>query len=160
MALAQRIKERWRLHGLEHSTTATIEDVHDFASKNRILLPDDLATYFLQVNGMPDDVWDEEMLHFHPLAHVSTLDEPVRIGQELYSSAISTNFRPGSLFVIADYLIGSHFYAIHLTAQATSNNPVLWILPPECYVMGASFTDFMERYLSDPGSIVFPSALL
>jgi hypothetical protein len=62
-------------------------------------------------------------------------------------------FDPDSLFIIADFLLGSHYFAVHLTPSPAEISPVLRIFENECEPRAPSFTDFITTYLDDPDTV-------
>jgi hypothetical protein len=64
-----------------------------------------------------------------------------------------------SWFVFIEYLCYSHVYAIRLSSSPADTSPVLWICGPSYVTIANSLTEFVEAYLRDPNSILFPKDL-
>ena len=128
-SLGDRLKENWANHGLQPRSGASEAEVRAFEEHQSIVLPSDLREYFRTVDGC-DDV-DRDEFRFFPLAQV-----------EKYKSPKDS----GSYFVLVDYMIGSHGYAIRLSAEPSDANPVVlaWV---DGSRVAESFTEFVEKYL-------------
>ncbi len=111
------------------------DDIQAFEQRNGVLLPPDLREYFLRLNGID---LDPGLFRFWPLSRLIPLKS---------SSAVA--LETGRYFIFADYMVGTWYYAIYLGNDSFLQNRV--ILPdfPSRPVIAHSFSEFVERYLTD-----------
>ena len=144
----EKLINHWTDCGLKISRGCRESSVRRFEVQNGVILPGDLRSYFLQVNGMLPDAREDCDLTgfcFWPLERVKS------VTQELsrHSSLMPRNAEDHLHFVFADYLQWSWAYAIRLTDSATGPNPIIYVGTPEPKVVANSFTQFVELYLKD-----------
>lgn len=112
-------------------------------------LPMDLRDYFLCVNGMPSGVCDEVLIRFWMLEEVKPLSE----GAPDFSSPRYIN-SPESVFLLADYSIWAHAYAIRLSRN-TELNEIFVVGGNSPILIFKSFSEFVDSYITDK-YLLFP----
>jgi hypothetical protein len=142
--LVDELVKRWHGSGAAIRPGNVRANVIAFERERGVELPADLVEYFVRVDGMAEGSWDEHCIRFWPLAEMKT------VVQELGDDP-SVAYR--DYFVFADYSLWAHAYAIRLD----SKNDVVIVGGDKPIRVASSFTDFVEKYLTQPMSL-FPSA--
>ena len=144
LSSAQRVKHHWLSHNVAFNEGVSADFLADFERRFGVVLPHDMRDYFLAVNGMQEDVTDDEMLRFWPLEEV----KPLPSGAPGYATAdyIDT---PESIFLFADYSLWAHAYAIRLSASELSKNEIFIIGGDYPILLFQSFSELVESYLAD-----------
>lgn len=116
-----------------------------FEASHQVSLPDDMRAYLLRADGMVD--WEIEADNYF---HFAALEEVKPVTAEL-------PHRPNYMgyFYIADYLIHSWSYAIHLT-PGTSYGSVAIFYGDTPMPVAVSFTEFLRYYLHEPDRLLAP----
>lgn len=140
--IGRSLKNLWASLGVEINPGVSTEELTAFESKYRVSLPADLRDYFLTVDGMAEDVTDDALIRFWSLNEVKPLHE----GAPEYSDPTYIQ-QAETLFVFADFCIWSHAYAIRLSSDSESPNPVFVIGGEQPEKMFASFSDLVASYL-------------
>ena len=143
--IGRSLKNCWASLGVEINRGVSTEELTVFESKYSVRLPADLRDYFLTVDGMAEDVTDDSLIRFWPLNEV----KPVTEEAPAFSDS-SYILEAESLFVFADFCIWSHAYAIRLSSDNESPNPVFVIGGEQPEKMFDSFSDLVASYLIDP----------
>jgi len=115
-----------------------------------LLLPNDLVTYFNQINGSNDE-YDNRFYRFYPFSNFKSINDNLKNwnGTPDYSNIVNTLPDFESYFVFADYSICIFSYAIKLYPDFSLINQVLVICGDEYKVIANSFSDFIDLYLDD-----------
>jgi hypothetical protein len=141
--IGERLRERWVATGLPVRPGVRPGEIDAFESKYGVFLPPDLRDYFATVDGMEsDDYW----LEFLRLGAVRSVPDEMA-DYPAFSDIVNTLPDAGQHFVIANFMLSSHFYAIRLSRENSQRTPVLWILGEHHAQIANSFTEFGERYL-------------
>ena len=129
--------------------------VSAFEKRNGISLPEDLRSYFLDLNGTEGD-------YAHGIIRFWSLDECVTVANEIQSAGSraaliqSAYDQPSAemnnYFIFADHLHESQLYAIRLRPE-TEPNSVVVLDGSQPAEVAASFSDFVRRYLATPESL-------
>ena len=147
--VADKLADHWALQKLAVSPGAVPQAVRQFEATHKVILPDELRSYFLRHDGMgqywPNDQ-DAKGFAFWSLARIRPAAEELA---ERSSSEAPVDL--DGYFAFADYLGWSWAYAIRLTADLADNNPVIMIgtadgVPLE---IASSFGEFVDLYLQD-----------
>ncbi len=137
----------WSESGIRNERGATAEEFAAFEQRYRVALPADLRAYFRWVNGTAGGslgMDDDDLFGWWHLDQVRTFaEEKVKAGPD-----------PRQCYVFADYSIWGYAFAVHL-AQPDSSPVVVSYGDRHRYV-AASFHEFIEHYLSDPRSVLYP----
>lgn len=132
--------EHWHRQGSIVSTVkATPEEIGKWQAKFGVHLPSDLREYFVRANGMLDgDKLDfgHDLTSFLPMSAVV----PGNQWDERYDQP--------DLFVIADYLISSHWWCVHLTKQPSEHSRVYVCGGERPKLVASSLTEFLRSYMS------------
>jgi cell wall assembly regulator SMI1 len=158
--LADGLLQMWRDEELALNPGASKDEIQSFEERNGVVIPEDMRQVFERANGMANNMWDGDMIAFHPLERMVTLceEEGCRLPEHRHDPTLLGDV--GNIFVFADYLISSHYYAIRLfPASHHAPNEVLWLLNKMHAVIAPSFSGFLERYIADRNSILFPDEL-
>jgi hypothetical protein len=149
LTLAERLRERWASTGIPVRPGVRLEEIRAFESKYGISLPSDLWDYFTTVDGMERWESDEEMLEFLHLEAVKSVPEYLAdfLGVPDYGNIVHTLPNAEWHFVIADFMIASHVYAIRLSDDVSRGTPVVFICGDSHMRIASSFTEFVEMYL-------------
>jgi len=156
---AVRLRDYWSSIRVDVRPGVSHQAIQSFESKNGVLLPGDFSQYLLSADGMNGSQSDDALISFWPLDSVATIPECLSdfAGIPDYSQ-IGTHLRDaGSYFVFADYLIWSHVYAIKLSPCRADRDLILWVCGSNYCLVAESFSEFLQMYLDDPESVLFPS---
>jgi len=148
MVNINRLIERWQTHGITCPPGVTIGDIEMFERNHDVVLPTDMRTYFLAVNGMGElGTCDEDFFSFWPLQELITISEDLPEGSFGFQDA-------KRCFMFADHSIALPTFAIRLTADANASTPVASVFADfgafKVQYFFDSFTDFISHYLDDP----------
>lgn len=138
------LKNHWLSKGLEVNPGVSTEELTAFESRYQVLLPADLRDYVLAVNGMAEGVMDDALIRFWSLNEVKPMPEEA----PAYADPAYIQ-DPKSLFFFADYSIWCHAYAIRLSSNSETANPVIVIGGEKPTRMYDSFSELVSDYLTD-----------
>jgi len=143
-SIGQSLKNHWLSHNIEINAGVSKAALDSFEAKYSVKLPADLRDYFLWVNGMPAGVVDEALIRFWALEEVKPLSE----GAPDYSNPQYIK-KPESVFLLADYSLWAHAYAIHLVSAPIESNKVFVIGGEYPIPLFNSFSELVDSYLTD-----------
>jgi hypothetical protein len=150
-AVGEKIRAHWQASGMVLPSGNTEAGIKDFESRYNVRLPQDFRDYFLRVNGMEThwpNAQDKEGFTFWPLERANTVLEEA--ANHLHSDEWSSFSGAESLFIFADYLDWSWAYAIKLSSDTLSGNPVFIIGKKKTPIeVAGSFSEFVNLYLID-----------
>jgi cell wall assembly regulator SMI1 len=145
--IGERLRAHWHAQGIKLPPGVSEDRLKDFETRFGVALPTDLREYFLHVDGLSEPFqWDQDLFNFYPLSEVESIsDLEIMIEDK------------SSYFVIADHSIWLPAFAIRLAPSATGPHPVIAIETDNkggygSTVVANSFSEFVERYLSDEPS--------
>lgn len=140
--------ERWQSQGITCPPGVTIADMEAFERRHYIVLPPDMRTYFLTINGMGErGTCDDDFFSFWPLQELITIAD--------YLPDRSSGFPDASkCFMFADHSIALPTFAIRLSSDPNVSTPVASVFADfgafKVQYFFDSFTDFVNHYLADP----------
>ncbi len=144
----EKLIPHWQSCGITIQQGVAESRIQEFEDKYRVLLPLDLKSYFLQVDGMKmtlDDSKDKEGFSFWPLSQVKTVElEYTQLRIEPYTAQNLESF-----FVFVDYFDWSWAYAIYLSPELAAPNQVILIGKEEPIKIADCFTAFVDLYISN-----------
>jgi hypothetical protein len=140
----QRLKNHWLSHDVKFNAGVSEASLAAFEAEFNVLLPSDLRDYFLAMNGMPDEVTDDDLNRFWMLEELTTL--PTGAPDYARENYIDN---PESLFLFADYSIWAHAYAIRLGSVSLQSHEVVIIGYKSPVTIAQSFSEFVDLYLTD-----------
>lgn len=143
-SVGESLKRHWESHSVDINCGVSESELDSFEAKHGVVLPEDLRDYFLCVNGMRPDVVDDGMIRFWMLEEVKPLPQ----GAPEYSDPRYIQ-NPESLFLFADYSIWAHAYAIRLESAPLQSNEIVIIGYETPVSLSASFSQFVDRYLTE-----------
>src|SRR5690349_7891094 len=141
--LYQKLRNFWIMQAVESGTGASEAEIAAFESTYQIILPDDVRSYFLKVNGMKKSTegMDNKMMTFYSLKDVKPLSKEME-GYEIENAE--------SYFVFADYNITSWYYAVQLSGNTEQPACVFRIdIDGTLTKLERSFSRFIERYFNE-----------
>jgi hypothetical protein len=154
--ISERLRAHWSAQDIEPSAGVLEVHLQQFELYFGVAIPDDMRDYFLHVNGMgglftlDNNLFfgDKDFFRFWPLQEV------VRMSDAYEDLPIED---PSSFFIFADHSICLPAYAIRLTASRTTGHEVIAIESNRrdgysVSVVAYSFSEFVERYLTDETS--------
>lgn len=146
--IGDRLEAHWKTQGIKPPAGVSEGRLREFENRFSITLPPDLRGYFLRVNGMGSrSESDDDWFSFWPIEDV------VRASEEYEDQFIEDQ---ASYFVFADHSICLPAYAIRLASSESFLHPVIAIYSDQreyrTSIVARSFSEFVERYLSDPES--------
>ena len=138
----------WRTHGAAPGSGVHETEIAAFEVRHGVRLPRELREYFATLNGLAHgrDDMDNETIGFWRLAQVASIVE------EAPGAGIP---EPGRCFVIADYLIGSHFYVARLPDDPAAPAEILWVWHSGFGRLAASFAEFVELYMAGDEAVLY-----
>lgn len=143
-SVGESLKRHWSSHNVEINAGVSGAALKSFEDKYDVVLPTDLHDYFLSVNGMPPDIVDDAFIRFWMLEEV----EPLSQGAPDFSHPQYIQ-APDSIFLFADYSVWAHAYAICLTKTSAESNKVFIIGQDSPVLISNSFTEFVDKYLTN-----------
>lgn len=141
IGVGESLQRHWALHQVDANAGVSREELNAFEAKYGVVLPPDMRSYFLCVNGMASDVVDEELIRFWMLDEVKPLNE----GAPEFSNPLYIQ-RPESMFLFADYSLWAHAYAIRLESVPLQSNEVCIIGIERPITIANSFSEFVAHY--------------
>lgn len=150
------MKKHWVSIGETVRPGASPDAIESFSTAYEISLPQDLCDYFRTVDGMEETETDNLLLHFFRLSAVKpVIEELAQVGGVPdYRPIKKTLADPERYFVFADYMIGSHVYAIRLSPDKSAATPIIWICGSRWRVVAATFSEFGEKYFANPDELL------
>lgn len=151
--IAKRLATHWGREGNPPGHGASPEAVSAFESSHKVVIPAEMRDYLLELDGMgqywPDDQ-DANGFSLWPIARIRPVAEEL--------AALGKNSIPGleHYFAFADYMAWSWAYAILLTHEESSDNPVVIIGMDSPVRVASSFGEFVDLYLEDSPRLYGP----
>jgi hypothetical protein len=145
--IGESLKNYWLRQGIKINPGVSEMELSTFEHKYNVRLPEDLKDYFYMVNGFHNSDVDGEFITFLPLYEI----EPLSVNWSQVPEA-------KSYFILADYCISCHVYAIKLTKDTNFDNPVFIDFndkksPTQ---IADSFSEFAQSYLKNDYKVLFP----
>jgi hypothetical protein len=140
----QRLKKHWISQNVKFNEGVSEKALSAFEQAFGVLLPLDIREFFLTLNGMPDDVTDNEMIRFWMLEEV----KPLPSGARGFATSDYID-HPESVFLFADYSLWAHAYAIRLLASPLERNDIFMIGGDRPILLFRSFGELIDSYLND-----------
>jgi SMI1 / KNR4 family (SUKH-1) len=140
--LLVRFLASWFAGSAEPRTGASEADVREFEGRHALRLPAEFEAYIRRANGMQSGEMDSErLIRFYGIDEMAPLagDE---VGGDHYAG----------YFVFADFMIGSHEYAIALAGPHYGKVAIADDTGPP-RIVAESFVDFMDKYLHAPAAL-------
>ena len=145
----ERLRAKWADSGILAPAVADNSLIAEFEQRYRVVLPDDLRTYFTTVNGTIErrlGMDDADLIGFWHLDQVRTFAE-----EELADIPDAS-----SIFAFADQSIQVYTYGVRLSDGAAAPTPVVATVGSSHVVVSPSFVEFIERYLHGDRSAIYP----
>ncbi len=136
---------RWSNQDIEAWEVATPAEIAAFERENGVALPTDLRRYFAVINGTRSGRDDRYGVGFWHLKRVSSFAD----------THVSADPDAARTFAFADWS-WEVVYGVRLSEDAREETPVFASLPSGRVQVAASFSEFVEGYLANPGSVLFP----
>jgi hypothetical protein len=142
-ALGDRLKSHWLAQGRTIKPYVTTERIRAFEASRGVLLPADLCEYLLVVNGTGryTGLYDDMFCFW-------SLEEFTPLSAE-HPDAVCFEERM-AYFLFADHSINLPAYAIRLSSNPTTSNPVVAVYSDggeySSYCVVDTFTEFVEAY--------------
>ena len=115
------------------ASAATLES---FEQKYDAVLPSDTRAFYLAVDGMDDDCPFESFIRVLPIGEINPVCDEF------------PDDHPRDAFIIGDWSLGAHFYAIDLLGTAGPAGAVYLAHDPPLRV-ASTFADFVHKVLRD-----------
>ena len=151
-SVEEKLITHWQADGLAIQSGVTGDQISSFEKKYQVVMPSDLKSYFLQVNGMKttlNDCKDKEGFSFWSLSEVKTVE--LELNQVRIEPYATQNLE--SFFVFVDYFDWSWAYAIYLSSEPTAQNQVILIGKEHPIKIADSFTAFVDLYISNSAKL-------
>ena len=143
-----RLADHWRAHGAAPGSGAPEAEIATFETRHGLRLPRELREYFATLNGLEHgrDDMTNETIGFWPLAEVAP------VAAEAPNAGIP---EPERCIVLADYLIGSHYYVARLPKDTAAPAQILWVWRDGFGSLAGSFAQFVERYMAGDEAVLY-----
>jgi hypothetical protein len=143
-----KLKVLWEIEGDAIFIPATDNQILSFQSKNNLVIPKDLAEYFILLNGT-NERYDERFFQFYSFDQFKNIDEELKNwgGVPDYRNIVNTLLDYETYFVFADYSFHMFSYAIRLYPNETSKNEVLVVCGDQYSHIANSFSEFIDLYI-------------
>ena len=152
ITLGNRLRNYLLSEGTECGVAASDEQISKFESRNTTTIPDDLRSYFREVNGTAGD-YAYGLIRFWSIDEVCTVAKDIAAKRHLPALIHSRYAAPiegqETLFVFADYMYEAQLYAIELSSTE-KRHQVMILDGGEPKKVADSFSDFVNHYLSNP----------
>ncbi len=150
------LMERWQADGIECPPGVMSADIEVFERRHNVVLPPDMRTYFLKVNGMGEyGTCDDNFFSFWPLQELISIADRLPDRSSGFSDA-------SRCFMFADHSVALPTFAIRLASDPNASTPVASVFSDfgafKVQYFFDSFTDFVNHYLANPfeTSLVLP----
>jgi hypothetical protein len=146
--VGESLRKCWLRQGVGLNPGASADDLAAFEARYHVRLPSDLRDYFAAVNGFGGSGFgtDGEGITFLGLGEVKPLSE-------YWSPDVPD---ADDYFVLADFDISAHVYAIRLLNNSGAGNPVVVVYDGRPVEVAGSFSEFAEGYLENNNAVLFP----
>lgn len=123
----------------------------DFEEYNRVILPEDLKSYF-RILGNRQSEYDDNLFRFFSLKDFKSINDQLRSfdGVPDYSNIVNTLEGYEKYFVFADYMFHLSSYAIELGPHYNEFNSICVISGDRYKVIAKSFSLFAEVFVNEP----------
>ena len=132
----------------------SLENISLFESKNNIIVPEDLKTYFKILNGT-NGSYDSLFFEFYSVDRIKRIDDEYKDWEGIpdFNNIINTlqNFK--HYYVFANYSFHLFAYCINLNVESPLRNSVLVVCGDKYKVIANSFTEFVGLYLEESISL-------
>ena len=148
-----KIRELWNESSINKTALATAYELSLFETNYELALPDDLANYFLFLNGT-DGSYDKNLFRFYSFKEFLPIKNGLANwqGTPNYKNIVKSLPDHEKYFVFSDYSFHFSAFAIKLNKEIADNN--VYIIHGSYYEKIANtFGEFMELYLKDSPSI-------
>lgn len=144
------LKKIWGLENFSNINRTSENEISLFQRDNRLLVPNDLADYFKQLNGSNEE-YDSRFFKFYSFSNFKSINDDLKNwnGVPDYSNIVNTLTDFEYYFVFADYSFNMFSYAIKLYPDYSLINQVLVICGDEFKVIANSFSEFIDLYLDN-----------
>jgi hypothetical protein len=136
--------EYWRRQGVASAAaTATLEDIARWEERFGARLPRDLREYVIRVNGTLDGEqleFGDDFMSFLPLSAM------------MPEAQWSEHYNEPDLFVIADFLINSHWWCVRLTPHVSEHTQI-FVRGIKLTLVASSLEEFIRAYMSGSKAI-------
>jgi|SRR5689334_21046971 len=140
----RKLKNHWLSHDVKVNAGVSEASLAAFEDKFNVFLPSDLYDYFRTMNGMAQDVTDDDSIRFWMLEEITTLPT----GASDYASRNYID-NPESLFLFADYSLWAHAYAIRLFPHSRLRNDIFIVGGDYPILLFRSFGELIDSYLNN-----------
>lgn len=144
--LIEKLRQEWLRQRLTVGSGVSQQQLAQFESENGLVLPADFKRYLAVLNGLPDFGSDDNFIFFWPFERINSLAK---------ERPNLTDLDTDRYFIFADWSISCHEYVIRLSNDARDATPVFVTYNPVQQI-ASSFSEFIERYLSDDHEMLFP----
>jgi hypothetical protein len=157
--LALKLKAYWQSVGVSIRPGVSEEALREFEAAHQVALPEEFQSYLRVVDGMEDGDTDTQPSEWFALQRINSIPEDLVqfAGIPDYRAIVDTLEKPDEWYVFIQYLIFSHVYAVRFTPSQSLTTPVIWICGSSHRPIADSFTEFLEAYLADPETEIFPA---
>jgi len=140
----------WEESEINPSFKAGCDEILRFEEKYGFILPNDLRSYFLLLNGT-NSKYDNNLFRFYSLDNFLPVREALDNwrGTPGYRQIVNTLKNPEECFVFSDYSFHLLIYAIRLNKFTSNENQVYIIQGSNYEVIANSFTQFLDFYIKD-----------
>jgi hypothetical protein len=147
-SLGELLKGRWLRQGIKLRPGASKSEVTAFEAKYGVCLPEDMREFFAVVNGFDNrDEWEQD----NDLQTFFSLEEIEPLKASAWGIATATE----SYFVFADWSLSCHVYSVRLSKDCAESGAVV-VVYDSLVKVANSFGEFMQAYLEDNQSVLFP----
>ena len=157
----ERLAEYWRsIIGANANSGASDDEIAVFESRCGISLPATVSQFYRRFNGIAG--CDDNYIAFWPIHEIGSVPEKLSDCRGIPDYGGIENSLPGSesYFVFADHSIWCHVYAVCLNSDPCAPTPVLWIGNGTTWdKLADGFEEFIDLYIENPDSILFPDSL-
>jgi len=132
------------------------EQINLFQFRNKLVIPEDLLTYFRLTDSEIDD-YNIDMFTFYKFDEFKNVNEEVGNygGVPDYTNITNTLPFHEKCFVFAEYSIFVAVFAIRLHENSSDINEIYAIIGDKYKIVAKSFTEFISLYREDISNVLF-----
>jgi len=149
------LKKKWISQDICSEVFTNQNDLLIFENKNKLLIPNDLRNYFLNLNGT-NNSYDENFYRFFSFENfkrVISFYEDWK-GIPDYSQLKKQRDLWNNVFIFCDYQFCLISYAVKLKNKESLSNEVYAICGGDYEQVSKSFSEFIEIYNEDPDKLL------
>ena len=147
MNYLKELETKWRSENINHTSTASHNELELFQKKEKVVIPGDLAKYFQSLNGTGGECTND-LFEFYSFSKIQKVKDEFKDWKGIPSHQMLLNINEvNNLFVFANANFNLFAYAIRLNEVLTKPNEVYVLCGDKYKKITNSFSEFIQLYL-------------